>query len=134
MAKTDPVREILLVVETAGAPEVIWFGPGAPNGAKVDLNPINDFRHHLGAAIVVGDIPALPGSWLRVGNHIIAIDTDADVVEVSFTESGWEEGLVAVDPMPVSPNHANVWQVPVIGWLSWMVLCLGLYRAVARCR
>ncbi len=121
----DPgARDLLLVVETAGAPKVVLHTP--EGRAEVALKPVLGFRHHRAGAVSVGDVPAVPGSWLDVGGHRIAIDEAADAIELSYTEQGWEEGLVAVDPMPVVPWDQGTWAVPAVGWLSWGALALTL--------
>ena len=128
-----PPRSVLLVLETAGAPEVLLFAPGMAEGLSIDLNPVQSFRHHRAAAVLVGDLPAVEGSWLVVGYRRIEVDAEAGVMELSFTEQGWEEGLVAMAPMPVLPFEDTVWQVPLVGWSSWFglvpVLALAAWRA-----
>ena len=125
-------REILLVLETAGTPEVQLHAGGG--SIEVELNPVQSFRHHRAAAVVVGAIPAVSDGWLVVGGRRSPLEPEAGVVEITFTEQGWEEGLVAMDPMPVLPFEDTVWQVPALGWGSWLGLVLLLAVAVWRAR
>ncbi len=133
MAETTH-REVLLVVESAGAPQVLLHVPGNDQTLSVDLNPVEHFRHHRGAEVLVADVPAPPGAWLDVGGARFPLYPDTEVLEVAWTAHGWEQGAVAADPSPLSPEAATVWQVPAVGWLSWWLLAGGFVWLARRAR
>lgn len=133
MAETA-VREILLVVESAGAPQVVLHLPGQDRTLPVDLNPVTDFRHHRGAEVLVADVPAPPGAWLRVDSTVFALPAELEVLEIAYTAHGWEQGSVAADAAPVNREAPTIWQVPVLGWLSWCLLAGGFLVLARRSR
>jgi hypothetical protein len=133
MAETT-YREILLVVESAGAPRVLLHVPGQEQTLSIDLNPVRNFRHHRGAEVLVADVPAPPGAWLEVGSSVFYLDDGIEVLEVAQTAFGWEEGAVAADASPMTPIAATVWQVPALGWLSWGLLAIGFLVLARRQR
>lgn len=132
MAETTH-REILLVIESAGAPQVVLHVPDSDQTLPIDLNPVTNFRHHRGAEVLVGDVPAPPGAWLEVDNTVFAIDRGTEVLELAYTAHGWEEGSVAADASPFNPGDPTIWQIPAVGWLSWAVLAGG-FLVLARRR
>ncbi len=128
------VREVLLVVESAGAPQVVLHVPGQDESFPIDLNPVDQFRHHRGAEVLVADVPAPPGAWLEVDNTAFPLTRDLEVLEIALTAHGWEQGSVAADASPMSPEAPTVWQVPVLGWLSWGLLAAGFLFLARRAR
>ena len=124
MAETS-VREVLLVIESSGAPQVVLHVPGQDKVFAIDLNPVEKFRHHRGAEVLVADVPAPPGAWLEIDNTPFQLTRDLEVLEIAHTAHGWEQGSVAADASPMGPEAQTVWQVPVLGWLSWGLLALG---------
>ncbi len=133
MAETT-YREILLVVESAGAPEVQLYVPGQEQPHFVLLNPVKNFRHHRGAEVLVADVPAPPGARLQIESKDFEIRENTEVLELARTTYGWEEGTVASDASPLTPNTPSIWQVPALGWMSWFCLAGGFAWLARRVR
>ncbi len=98
----------------------------------VSAESLRSFRHGSSDGVWVADLAPVGAASLEVDGARFPLDAGDRVVELGKTGEGWARGTVASDPVGLQPRTDDVWQVPLFGWLAWLVLAAAITLAARR--
>ena len=118
--------QVVLLIDGAPPDVVSYAADGLKGERTVPVEQVTAVRQGTAGVVGMVDLEQLPGGRVSIGGVEIPIPQDAMLVELAVVESGWHVGSVASDPLPLVPYDSSVLFVPVLGWMTWVVLAAGI--------
>ena len=120
-----------VLILQGGEPTEVLLHDGSGTSA-VALEPLRSFRHGSADGVLVADLAPVGAASLEVDGARFPLDAGDRVVELGKTGDTWARGTVASDPVGLQPRTDDVWQVPLFGWLGWLLVALAITLAARK--